>query len=297
MYATDLALVARSAGLKVTEVRGWKTRGHGEMNAVKGVICHHTAGPASGVMPSLGVVTNGRRDLAGPLCNLALGRDGTVYVVAAGLAYHAGQVRTAVPPYSNAYMLGIEAENTGQGEPWPKVQLDAYALLCAALAHHYGFGAGRVLAHREVCYPPGRKIDPYGIDMGDFRRAVDADLARLAAPAPKPPIVGQPAPAPGSVVTKPLAAPPFPLRAGFYFGPRLPLSNVRSVSGYFSHAADLKAWQKRMQTRGWDVGVTGRYDAKTAKVAAAFRAEKRLGAGARIDAATWRAAWAAPVTR
>lgn len=297
MYATDLALVARSAGLKVTEVRGWRTRGHGELNAVKGVVCHHTAGPASGVMPSLNVVTNGRKDLSGPLCNLALGRDGTVFVVAAGLAYHAGQVRQAIPPYSNAYMLGIEAENTGQGEPWPKVQLDAYALLCAALAHHYGFGTGRVLAHREVCWPAGRKIDPYGIDMGDFRRDVEADLARLAAPAPKPPVVGRPAPGGPGPVTKPLAAPPFPLRAGAYFGPRLPLWNVSSVSGYFSHSADLKVWQKRMQVRGWDLGVTGHYDARAERVARLFRAEKHLGPGARIDAATWRAAWEAPVTR
>lgn len=287
MYATDLADVARAAGLKVTEVRGWKTRGHGGLEAVRTIVCHHTAGPRAGNMPSLGVVTNGRTGLTGPLCNLALGRDGTVFTVAAGLAYHAGQVRQSQPPYSNAYSLGIEAENTGEGEPWPQVQLDAYALLCAALVDAFALTEGRVLAHREVCYPAGRKIDPYGIDMDAFRRRVVADLRRLREPA-------HPATA---VPATPLKAPPFPLAAGRYFGPRYPLRNVRSVSGFYGHGDDLKVWQRRMRTRGWDLGITGRYDAQTDKVARAFRAEKGIGPGGTIGPKTWRAAWEAPVTR
>jgi hypothetical protein len=300
MYATNLATIARSAGLRVVEVKGWKTRGHGELDAVRTIVCHHTAGPRNGQsMPSLGVVTNGRADLSGPLCNLALGRDGTVYTVAAGLAYHAGQVRSATPPFSNAFSLGIEAENDGTGEPWPTVQLDAYALLCAALAHAYGLPVGRILGHKEVCAPPGRKIDPYGFEMDALRRAVEVDIVRLAKPVPSSPITGELAPRSGTV-GRPLKAPAFPLAAGSYFGPARPLWNLRSVSGLYSHRGELKPWQQRMRTRGWDVGVTGVFDAKTAKVAAAFRAEKKLGKpgeGARVDATTWRAAWLLPVTR
>lgn len=187
MFATELADIARGAGLHVIEVDGWKTRGHGELDAVKGVVCHHTAGPSAkaspGDFPSLRTVRDGRTNLSGPLCNLGLGRTGTVYVVAAGLAYHAGAVRVAQPPYSNAFNLGIEAENDGVGEPWPQAQLDAYARLCAALAVHYGFGLGRVLAHKEVCYPPGRKTDP-DFEMGPFRRQVALEIAHLQQPAP-----------------------------------------------------------------------------------------------------------------
>ena len=192
MYATDLADVARAAGLHVTEVDGWKTRGHGGLDSVRGVVCHHTAGPSAaaspGDFPSLRVVRDGRTSLSGPLCNFGLGRAGTVYVVAAGLAYHAGAVRIASPPYANAFMLGIEAENDGVGEPWPQAQIDAYARLCAALAVHYGFGLGRVLAHKEVCYPPGRKTDP-NFDMDPFRRQVGLEIAHLQQPAHVPPPV------------------------------------------------------------------------------------------------------------
>lgn len=53
---TDLADILKKAGLKVVEVAGWKTRGHGVMSSVKGIICHHTAGPVTGDYPSLNVV-------------------------------------------------------------------------------------------------------------------------------------------------------------------------------------------------------------------------------------------------
>src|SRR5579864_4033356 len=88
---TWLPEVLENAGLKVAEQPGWRTRGRGEMGDVKGVMCHHTSGPPDGNMPSLGVVTHGRPDLAGPLAQLCLGRDGTFYVVAAGRCNHAGK--------------------------------------------------------------------------------------------------------------------------------------------------------------------------------------------------------------
>lgn len=189
MFATDLADVARHAGLHVVEVEGWQSRGHGPLDDVTGVVCHHTAGPSAaakpGDFPSLKTVRDGRTGLSGPLCNLGLGRSGTVYVVAAGLAYHAGAVRVARPPYGNSHMLGIEAENDGVGEAWPQAQMDAYARLCAALAVRYGFGLGRVLAHKEVCWPAGRKTDP-DFDMGALRRAVDAEITHLRQPAHAP---------------------------------------------------------------------------------------------------------------
>lgn len=168
MLLTDLADACRKSGLPVEEVPGWKTRGHGQMLAVRTIVCHHTAGPATGNYPSLGVVRDGRSDLPGPLSQLGLGRDGTVYVIAAGLSYHAGSVRQS--DYGNSWSIGIEAEATGV-TAWPAVQMEAYARLCAALCEHYGVPVSRVLGHKEVCAPAGRKTDP-NFDMAAFRAAV-----------------------------------------------------------------------------------------------------------------------------
>ncbi|WP_326565064.1 peptidoglycan recognition family protein [Amycolatopsis rhabdoformis] len=165
MMLTSLATIARSAGLNVVEQPGWATRGHGQMSGVKAVVCHHTAGPATGNAPSLGVVQNGRSDLPGPLAHYVLGRDGTVYVVAAGLCYHAGAVLNNA--WSNNYAIGIEAEATGTAA-WPDVQMDAYARLCRALCTTFSLPLSAVLGHKEVCAPKGRKVDP-NFDMGAFR--------------------------------------------------------------------------------------------------------------------------------
>ena len=39
-----LPSVLLDAGLKVAEVDGWQSRGHGTMGEMMGVLCHHTAG-------------------------------------------------------------------------------------------------------------------------------------------------------------------------------------------------------------------------------------------------------------
>lgn len=171
-YLTNLATIARRTGFPVVEQPGWKTRGHGPMSTVRSVICHHDAARQS---PSTfnTVIQNGRADLPGPLAHFALRRDGTIHVVAAGMAYHAGAV-TDSSIYGNSHSIGIEAGNDGVGEPWPDVQLRAYRALCAELCKAFGLPASRVKGHKEICYPKGRKIDPRGIDMSAFRRGVDS---------------------------------------------------------------------------------------------------------------------------
>lgn len=91
-------------------------------------------------------------------------------------------------------------------------------------------------------------------------------------------------------------APAYPLPSGSYFGPRLPLSNARSVSGYYSHRADLARWQSRMLQRGWDIRPDGLYGPQTAGVARGFQREKHLGVDSLIGPVTWRAAWESPIT-
>lgn len=167
MYLTDLPDAVAKSGLPVVQVDGWRTRGHGPMVSVDAVVCHHTAtsAKAAGNYPSLTIVRDGRGDLPGPLCNLGLGRDGTVYIVAAGYAYHAGAVRSSW--MTNDHSIGIEAEHDGISS-WPALLEDAYARLCAALAEHYDLPTARVLGHKEVCAPVGRKTDP-NFDMDAFR--------------------------------------------------------------------------------------------------------------------------------
>ena len=188
---TDLAAACRKSGLKVIEVSGWKTRTTvrgGLSGKPRGILVHHTAtsAKAKGNYPTLGIVKNGRSDLRGPLAQLGLGRDGTVYVIAAGKASHSGKVdRTA---NSNPYCIGIEAEHSGKGS-WPAVQYRAYVRLCAALSRHYGIPVSAIRGHKEAAVPRGRKPDP-NFSMTQFRRDVTAALQGAAPtptkPAPKP---------------------------------------------------------------------------------------------------------------
>src|SRR3954465_13432404 len=105
--------VLKEAGLKVATVDGGEERGRGDIGPILGVLCHHTAGPRQGNMPSLNTLIQGRPDLPGPLSQLGLGRDGTFYVIAAGRCNHAGAGVWNGVTNGNAHFIGIEAENTG----------------------------------------------------------------------------------------------------------------------------------------------------------------------------------------
>lgn len=177
MLLTDLADACRKSGLTVLEVDGWQTRGHGDFLGINSIVCHHTATSAKalGDYPSLRIVRDGRSDLPGPLSQLGLGRNGTVYVIAAGVAYHAGA--TFYPRQDNWHAIGIEAEADGLSG-WPEAQMDAYARLVYALTEHYGIPLSNVQGHKEVARPLGRKIDP-NFDMTEFRQRV-ANVSRKA---------------------------------------------------------------------------------------------------------------------
>ena len=159
-----------AAGIPVSFEPGWEERGRPGSFTPQGVVCHHTAtGSLDRDYPSLGIVRDGRADLNGPLAQFGIGRlTGTVIVIAAGKANHAGPGGFNGLSGNNS-VWGIEAENNGVGEAWGAATLRAYVALCAALARHTGFGADLVIAHREWT---SEKIDPAGIDMDDFRAQV-----------------------------------------------------------------------------------------------------------------------------
>lgn len=177
---TGIADRLRARGLTVVEVNGWRTRGADAFNP-RGSVDHHTAGPRRGNAPSLGICTNGRAGLPGPLCNVLVARDNTCYVVAAGRANHAGAGGWGGLT-GNASVFGVERENVGDGsEPWTLQQYDVAAKVHAALISAHGGRADLVCQHKE--WAPRRKVDAWGVD-GNVMRQLVRD--RLGAPAPAP---------------------------------------------------------------------------------------------------------------
>lgn len=173
----------QGAGLKVSLVPGWETRGQDSLGRILGVICHYTATPdATRNMPTLDLLIRGRTDLPGPLCQLGLGRDGTFYVVASGRANHAGRGEWNGITTGNTNLIGIEAENSGRAnDPWPAVQLDAYHRGVAAILRQLGRSAASCCGHREYALPSGRKSDP-NISMDQFRLRVATILSGVDPP-------------------------------------------------------------------------------------------------------------------
>lgn len=191
----DLVSVLRAEGLTVVEVPGWRTRSNGRDLTPVGNLVHHTASSpkaTNGAMARL--LTEGRSDLSGPLCNVHVRRDGTCEVIAAGAANHAGRGGANVlawirkpaggsppapgpdDPGGNSLLVGWECDNAGDGEPWPAAQVEAIVRGCAAVARAAGFPAAATIGHREWTR---RKIDPRGIDMSALRLRV---AHRLGAP-------------------------------------------------------------------------------------------------------------------
>jgi len=185
-YDTGIASRLRAAGLRVSEVSGWQSRGSSSFTP-RGSVNHHTAGSASGSAPSLNTCIYGRPDLAGPLCNVMQSRepDGNdiAYVIAAGRANHAGEGGWRGMS-GNSTVYGLEIEHTGTSTLSEGRQRIA-ARIHAAM--YQGADVGMVCQHYE--WASGRKIDAAtNVNGNTFRQYVaDARAGRGPTPAPEPP--------------------------------------------------------------------------------------------------------------
>ena len=94
---TDLDKAVHGSGLTIIELPGWRTRRSGGDLRPQGVLCHHTGGASNDRGYVEWMAYEGRSDLDPPLCNLALDRQGRVYVCAAGNANHGGKARATGP--------------------------------------------------------------------------------------------------------------------------------------------------------------------------------------------------------
>jgi hypothetical protein len=148
------AALMRARGLTVGAFAGWADAGRSSSFTPRAVVCHHTAA----AIDVDRILRDGRADLPGPLCNWALHRDGSWWLVASGRANHAG---VGWLPSSESY--GIEATGpvpvTAQGvKAFPNYE--QYVLGVACICEAEGWPASRVYAHKETATPDGRKIDP-----------------------------------------------------------------------------------------------------------------------------------------
>lgn len=176
--------VLAAAGLDVVLVDGWETRGRPGGITPKGHLWHHTVTPPGrrdevvDRFLCVGRLT-GENKLPGPLANISTNRDGSVSIIAAGRANHAGTgIWKGVS--GNVNFIGDEMKNYGSGdpddpeyEPWVPEQLESARISAAAILRHLGHSSATMLAgHKEYATPAGRKTDPHTLRMNDERLAV-----------------------------------------------------------------------------------------------------------------------------
>ena len=268
--ATRLERAVKNAGVKYRKVSGWASRGHGTMGSIQSVIVHHTAGPKRGNSPSLNVVAYGRPGLSGPLAQLCLARDGTVYLVAAGISYHAGRVSSN--RYANSHAIGIEAEATGL-DSWPAHQIEEYAKLCKALCKEFGLSYSRVQGHKEVAVPRGRKPDP-NFNMSSFRAKVGGAKGGVSSGGGT---------SGGS--------------GGKYESPKAKHAVGSRVMGLYDGGTDVKWLQKRLYKLGWDNSMDGMFGPHTQKLVKALQRDSKLAQDGLAGPKTIAAAKAGKVVR
>lgn len=185
-----LAEVLRSKGVDPVEYPGWRDRGHGDFKDIRGVMVHHTGSDRA----TAASIANGRPDLEGPLSQVHIARDGTVTLVAVGVAWHAGVGMYPWLPTNmgNWHLIGIECANSGTSvsaphrRNWPDAQYVALVRCCAAINRRLGQTAGRTIGHKEYAGRTQGKWDPGAIDMAALRRDVQARIGNITDPAPTP---------------------------------------------------------------------------------------------------------------
>lgn len=185
-----LADVLRAEGVRLVEFPGWRERGHGDFKDIRGVMVHHTGSDNA----SAASIANGRPDLAGPLSQLHIARDGTVTVVAVGVAWHAGVGMYPWLPTNmgNWHMIGIECANSGTSPSaphrtnWPDAQYTAMVRCCAAINRRLAQNLSRTIGHKEYAGRAQGKWDPGAIDMFTLRADIQARIGAVSDPAPTP---------------------------------------------------------------------------------------------------------------
>lgn len=192
----DLKAIFTAEKVPFVEWGDWRSRVRPGTFTPEGVLIHHTA--SSDLGSTLKVVTHGRPDLNGPLCNVFVG-NGKCYLISAGRANHAGvgssktlaRMRKNLTPNGTARTLGYEDDFTGGNGLFvgfevlsrgngTVLDVATWNVLCHATAavlkhidqpHH-----ARAIGHAEWTQ---RKIDPvFGRGMNG-RKGAYADMQAI----------------------------------------------------------------------------------------------------------------------
>lgn len=183
----DLIAALRAAGLEVVVITGWLARGRPGSFAPVGVLNHHTGASARGwtrlkeLAYAKWMFLTGRPDLPAPLCQIALGRSGVVYIGAAGRANHAGVARASgsvAAGDGNTLYAGIEWMLSGT-EAIPPEMMDAAVLLNAVLTEtQTRTSVGTISCHYNTSVTGKWDIgDPAGV-LHNGARVLDINLFR-----------------------------------------------------------------------------------------------------------------------
>lgn len=123
------------------------------------IILHHTA-----PFPSLAKVGYFFQDVNSRVSShFTVGKDGLIIqsVDEKDRAWHSGPSAWLGKTNVNDYSLGIEILNDGDSkDPFTELQYNAVAKLVSYLMKKYDIPLSKVIGHRDIAIPLGRKIDP-----------------------------------------------------------------------------------------------------------------------------------------
>ncbi|WKS54897.1 peptidoglycan recognition protein family protein [Corynebacterium accolens] len=264
-----LADVLRDAGLPVIEMPGWKQHGHGDFGWIWGSMYHHTGSNNT----SAEFCSRGRSDLAGPICNVHVNREGVMTMVAVGVAWHGGTGAYKEIPRNAANWHTIGFEVQYDGKDITEKQRQNMITAMAAISKKIGRNAhNSVVGHKE--YSDFGKWDPGNVDMNDVRYKVQNQIVN-----------GPGRAAPGPIPSHAKNA--WSLSGDEYFGPLSGPDN--SISGLYGEPIhkmrSLVAFQQAV-----GIEVSGVYDAATRNAARAVQARHKLSGWGQVDRSTFEAA-------
>lgn len=259
----NLPALLRAAGLSVVVVDGWEDRGRppstGGFEPV-GSLNHHTGASASGwtkvkeLAYAKWMFLVGRGvELPAPLCQIALGRSGTVYLGAAGRANHAG---TAKPSGSvsggdgNALYIGTEWMLSGT-EAIPPAMYAAGVTLNAVLTEKVTKTSVQTIScHYNTSITGKWDIgDPNGI-VFNGARVLDVPKFRNAVAARRRVLYGQ------------------PVAPSVHDAPKIPTKGVVLAKGPSDHKPFVRdLWFNRKTESRFRVGFWNVHHGTTAKQA------------------------------
>jgi LysM repeat protein len=170
--------IVRREGLPVEVVSGFVSRSHGEFRRnPPAIVWHHDASPAG---PSPGVLGWMISNWDSASANIWVDTYGKWWFVGAGVAWHAGATLPGMP--GNYDAIGIETDYTVGETISPKLY-DSLRRGTAAIFRATGRPASDLHFHKTICSPPGRKSDPWALDLGTERAAVQALMTEPGKPA------------------------------------------------------------------------------------------------------------------